>query len=38
LDKWHDKGKLGNKNISASNYEYGSDGNPVYLTADKGDS
>lgn len=37
LDKWKAAGKFGSKTLSASKYEYNSDGKPVFLTADSED-
>ena len=37
LDKWKAAGKFGSKTLSASKYEYDSDGKPVFLTAENED-
>lgn len=37
LDKWKAAGKFGSKTLSASKYEYGEDGKPVFLTAENED-
>lgn len=37
LDKWKAAGKFGSKTLSASRYEYDSDGKPVFLTAENED-
>lgn len=37
LDRWKSAGKFGSKTLSASKYEYGEDGNPVFLTAENED-
>lgn len=37
LDKWKAAGKFGSKTLSASKYEYDSNGKPVFLTAENED-